>query len=96
MLLTNKCCDTHASRGENVEKEQYLKIALETLSQVFSEAGAKANIDVMAKLRLGAASDINPNLMNECNSVLYERVRMLKGDAAAAQFLTSIKAACGG
>lgn len=88
--------DAHASRGENVEKEQYLKIALDTLAQVFSEAGAKATVDVMAKLRLSTASDINPGMMSECNSVLYERVRMLKGDAVAGQFLTSIKAACGG
>lgn len=79
-----------------MEKEQYLKIALGTLTQVFSEAGAKATVDVMAKLRLGKASDINPNLVRECNSVLYERVRMLKGDAVAGQFLTSIKTACGG
>ncbi len=88
--------DAHASRGENVEKQQYLKIALDTLTQVFSEAGAKATVDVMAKLRLGEASDVNPNLLSECNSVLYERVRMLKGDAAAGQFLTSMKTACGG
>ncbi len=88
--------DARASRGENVEKQQYLKIAPDTLTQVFSEAGAKATVDVMAKLRLGEASDINPNLLSECNSVLYERVRLLKGDAVAGQFLTSIKAACGG
>lgn len=79
-----------------MEKEKYLKIAFDTLSQVFSEAGARANIDVMAKLRLGAVSDIDPSLINECNSVLGERVRMLKGDDTAAQFLTSIKTACGG
>jgi len=79
-----------------MEKELYLKIAFDTLSKVFSEAGARANIDVMAKLRLGAVSDINPALINECNSVLGERVRMLKGDNTAAQFLTSIKTACGG
>ncbi len=79
-----------------MEKEQYLKMALETLSTVFSEAGAKATIDVLAKLRLGASSEVNPTLMNECNSVLYERVRMLKGDAIARQFFTSIKAVCGG
>jgi len=78
-----------------VEKEKYLKIALENLSKVFSEGGAKATIDVMAKLKIGEITDINPNLMNDCNSVLYERVRMLKGDAIAAQFISSIKAACG-
>lgn len=78
-----------------MEKEKYLKIALDNLVNVFSESGAKATIDVMAKLRLNATSDVNPSLMNDCNSVLYERVRMLKGDASAAQFLTSIKAACG-
>lgn len=79
-----------------MEKEKYLKIALENLSKVFSEGGAKATIDVMAKLKIGAITDINPNLMNDCNSVLYERVKMLKGDATAVQFLSSIKAACGG
>jgi len=78
-----------------VEKEKYLKIALENLSKVFSEGGAKATIDVMAKLKIGEITDINPNLMNDCNSVLYERVKMLKGDAIAAQFISSIKAACG-
>lgn len=82
-------------RGNIVEKEKYLKIALDNLVKVFSESGAKATIDVMAKLRLNAISDVNPALMNDCNSVLYERVRMLKGDASAAQFLTTIKAACG-
>ena len=82
-------------KGDTVEKEKYLKIALENLSNVFSEGGAKATIEVMAKLKIGAITDINPNLMNDCNSVLYERVRMLKGDASAAQFLTSIKTACG-
>lgn len=84
----------HVKKVIRVEKEKYLKIAMGALSQVFSEAGARANIDVMAKLKLGAISDVNSNLMNECNSALYERVRMLKGDAPAAQFLTSIKAAC--
>ena len=78
-----------------MEKEKYLKIALENLSKVFSEGGAKATIDVMAKLKIGEITDINPNLMNDCNSVLYERVKMLKGDAIAAQFISSIKAACG-
>ena len=69
--------------------------ALTRLIKVFSESGAKATIDVMAKLKLNAISDVNPNIINDCNSVLFERVRMLKGDASAAQFLTSIKAACG-
>ncbi|CAG1006695.1 hypothetical protein METP3_03842 [Methanosarcinales archaeon] len=82
-------------RGNIVEKEKYLKIAMDNLVKVFSEAGAKATIDVMAKLKLNAISDVNPALMNDCNSVLYERVRMLKGDASAVQFLTTIKAACG-
>jgi len=82
-------------RGDIVEKEKYLKIALDNLIKVFSESGAKATIDVMAKLKLNAISDVNPNIINDCNSVLFERVRMLKGDASAAQFLTSIKAACG-
>ncbi len=79
-----------------MEKEKYLKIALETLSNVFSEAGAKANIDVLAKVKLGTVSEVSVTIMNECNSVLYERVRMLKGDAIAGQFSTTMKAACGG
>ena len=83
-------------RGNIVEKEKYLKIAMDNLVKVFSEAGAKATIDVMAKLKLNAISDVNPALMNDCNSVLYERVKMLKGDASAVQFLSSIKTACGG
>ena len=78
-----------------MEKEKYLKIAFETLSQVFSEGGARATIDVMAKLRLASISDVDSKLLNDCNNVLYERVRMLKGDASAAKFLRSIKAACG-
>ena len=82
-------------KGDLVEKEKYLKIAMENLTKVFSEAGAKATIDVMAKLKLNTISDVNSNMMNDCNSVLFERVRMLKGDASAVQFLTSIKAACG-
>ena len=32
-----------------MEKEKYLKIAMESLSKVFSEAGARSTIDVMAK-----------------------------------------------
>lgn len=78
-----------------MEKEKYLKIAMESLSKVFSEAGARSTIDVMAKLKLGAVSDVDQNLINLCNSTLSERVKMLKGDAIAAQFLTSIKAASG-
>lgn len=78
-----------------MEKEKYLKIAMESLSKVFSEAGARSTIDVMAKLKLGAISDVDQNLINLCNSTLSERVKMLKGDAIAAQFLTSIKAASG-
>ena len=78
-----------------VEKEKYLKVASETLSQVFSESGAKATIDVMDKIKLKTVSDVSPGLVNDCNSVLFERVRMLKGDAVAGQFLNSLKAACG-
>lgn len=78
-----------------MEKEKYLKIAMESLSKVFSEAGARATIDVMSKLKFGALSDVKPDLIKDCNSVLFERVKMLKGDAIAAQFLTSIKAASG-
>ncbi len=78
-----------------MEKEKYLKIAMESLSKVFSEVGARSTIDVMAKLKLGAVSDVDPNLINLCNSTLFERVKMLKGDTIAAQFFTSIKAASG-
>lgn len=78
-----------------VEKEQYLKIALESLSTVFSDAGARTTIDVMAKSKLAAMTDVSQGIINNCNSVLYERVKMLKGDAVASQFLTSIKAASG-
>ena len=85
----------HSIEGDMVEKEKYLKIALESLLKVFSEAGARTTIDVMAKLKLAAMTDVSQGLINDCNSVLYERVKMLKGDAVAAQFLTSIKAASG-
>ena len=78
-----------------VEKEQYLKIAEESLLKVFSEAGARTTIDVMAKLKLETITDVPQGLINDCNSVLYERVKMLKGDAAAAQFLNTIKTASG-
>ena len=85
----------HSIEGDMVEKEKYLKIALENLLKVFSEAGARTTIDVMAKLKLAAINDVSEGLINDCNSVLYERVKMLKGDSIAAQFLTSIKAASG-
>ncbi len=84
-----------AMRSDNVEKEQYLKIALEKLSAVFSETGAKATIDVMAKLKLASIADVDKNLMDELNSILYKRVKILKGENMAAQFLKSITAACG-
>lgn len=85
----------HFIEGDMVEKEKYLKIAFESLMKVFSEAGARATIDVMAKLKLAATTDVSQGLINDCNSILYERVKMLKGDAAAAQFLKSIKVASG-
>ncbi|NJD75543.1 MAG: hypothetical protein FIB08_00415 [Candidatus Methanoperedens sp.] len=78
-----------------MEKEQYLKIALEKLSTVFSETGAKATIDVMAKLKLTSIADVDKNLINELNSILYNRVKVLKGENMAAQFIKSINAACG-
>jgi hypothetical protein len=78
-----------------VEKEKYLKIAMENLLKVFSETGARATIDLMAKLKLGAITDVKPDLINDCNLILFERVKMLKGDDSAAQFLKSIKAASG-
>ncbi|HEY9204935.1 MAG TPA: hypothetical protein VIO58_03350 [Candidatus Methanoperedens sp.] len=78
-----------------MEKEKYLKIATETLSGVFSEGGARATIEVMEKVKLKTVSDVDANLMNELNDVLYKRVRILKGDNLANQFLQSIKTACG-
>jgi GTPase SAR1 family protein len=78
-----------------VNREKYLKIALDNLTQVFSEAGARATIDVMAKIKLKETSDVSEDLKNNCNLVLYERVKMLKGDSIASQFLTSLKAASG-
>ena len=81
--------------GDKVNKERYLKIALDNLTQVFSEAGARATIDVMAKLKLKETSDVSENLKDSCNMVLYERVKMLKGDSIAAPFYKSLKAASG-
>lgn len=83
------------TEGDLLKKEEYLNKALENLTQVFSEAGARATIEVMAKLKLSEVSDIDAQLMNQCNSVLYQRVKLLKGDAKASDFLKSIKAACG-
>ncbi|MCX9010562.1 MAG: hypothetical protein OIN66_05500 [Candidatus Methanoperedens sp.] len=77
-----------------MEKEKYLKIAQETLSLVFSEASAKSTIEAMEKLRLSAMSDIDVNLTNELNAILYKRVRILKGENTAVLFLKSIKAEC--
>ena len=85
----------HSIEGDMVEKEKYLKIALENLLKVFSEAGARTTIEVMAKSKLAAMTDVSQGIINDCNSVLYERVKMLKGDAVAVQFLSSIKAASG-
>ena len=78
-----------------MEKEKYLKIATDALSRVFSEGGARATIDVMEKVKLKTVSDVDTNLMNELNDVLYKRVKILKGDNMASQFLQSIKTACG-
>jgi hypothetical protein len=78
-----------------VEKERYLKIALDNLTTVFSEAGARATIDVMAKIKLKETSDVSGDLKNSCNMVLYERVKMLKGDSIASPFFKSLKAASG-
>lgn len=77
-----------------MEKGKYLKIARETLSPVFSEASAKSTIEAMEKLRLSAVSDIDTNLANELNTILYKRVRILKGESTAMRFLKSIKAGC--
>ncbi len=78
-----------------MEKEKYLKIALDNLTKVFSEAGAKATIDVMAKIKLRDTSDVSQDLTNSCNQILYERVRMLKGESIATPFFKSLKAASG-
>lgn len=77
-----------------MEKSKYLDIALKTLSQVFSESGAKATIDVMEKIKLKALTDIDAKTLNECNSVLYERVRMLKGDETGNKFQGMLSKAC--
>jgi hypothetical protein len=77
-----------------VEKSKYLDVALKTLSQVFSEGGAKATIDVMAKLKLKDVTDIDAKTMSACNSVLHERVRMLKGDETATKFYSMLNNAC--
>jgi len=82
-------------QGDTVEKEKYLNIALNNLKNVFSEAGARATIEVMAKIKLKETSDVSQDLKNNCNMVLYERVKMLKGDTIAAQFLSSLKEASG-
>lgn len=78
-----------------MEKSKYLDIALKTLSQVFSEGGAKATIDVMAKIKLKDVSDIDTKTMKDCNTVLYERVRMLKGDETGKEFHSLLNKACG-
>jgi len=78
-----------------VEKEKYLNIALDNLKNVFSEPGARATIEVMAKIKLKETSDVSQDLKNNCDMVLYERVKMLKGDTIAAQFLSSLKATSG-
>lgn len=82
-------------KGDTMEKEKYLNIAMDNLKTVFSEAGARATIEVMAKIKLKETIDVTQDLKNNCNMVLYERVKMLKGDSIAAQFLSSLKAASG-
>lgn len=77
-----------------MEKSKYLDVALKTLSQVFSEGGAKATVDVMAQLKLKDVSDIDSKTMGTCNSVLFERVRMLKGDETANKFYSMLNNAC--
>ncbi len=85
----------HFIEGDKVEKEKYLKIAFDNLKTVFSEAGARATIDVMARLKLKETSDVSQDLTNSCNLILYERVKMLKGESIAAPFFKSLKAASG-
>ena len=77
-----------------MEKNMYLDIALKTLSQVFSESGAKATIDVMEKIKLKALTDIDVKTLKECNLTLYERVRMLKGDKTGNEFFSMLNKAC--
>jgi L-cysteine desulfidase len=81
--------------GDKVNKEKYLKIALDNLTTVFSEQGAKATIEVMAKLKLKETSDVSEDLKNSCNMILYERVKMLKGESIAAPFFKLLKATSG-
>ncbi len=78
-----------------MEKSKYLDIALTSLSQVFSDVGAKSTIDVMAKIRLKEVSDVDLRTIMDCNTILYERVRMLKGDETASKFRSIIRSACG-
>jgi hypothetical protein len=61
---------------------------------VFSKASARETIDVMAKLKLSTVTDVDTNLINEFNTILYKRIRILKGEAAANSFLKSINAEC--
>jgi hypothetical protein len=77
-----------------MKKEKYLEIAQGTLSFVFSKASARETIDVMAKLKLSTVTDVDTNLINEFNTILYKRIRILKGEAAANSFLKSINAEC--
>jgi hypothetical protein len=77
-----------------MKKEKYLEIAQGTLSFVFSKASARETIDVMAKLKLSTVTDVDTNLINEFNTILYKRIRILKGEGAANSFLKSINAEC--
>lgn len=75
-----------------MEKEKYLEIAQGALLFVFSRASAKETIEVMAKLRLSTVTDIDTTLINELNTILYKRIKILKREAAATSFLKSINA----
>jgi hypothetical protein len=77
-----------------MEKEKYLEIAHEILSFEFSKASARETIEVMAKHRLSTVTDIDTTLINELNTILYKRIRILKGEDVATLFLKSINAEC--
>ncbi len=81
-------------KGSAMEKERYLEIAQGSLSFVVSKASARETIEVMAKHRLSMVTNVDTALINELNTILYKRIRILKGEAAATSFLKSINAEC--
>ncbi len=47
--LNNKCCDAHALRGKNVEK-QYMKVTFDIFSRTLLEADVNASIDRLGEI----------------------------------------------